>query len=147
MRRTVIAFAAVIAAAVPAAASGGLWCDAEDQSLKFEASTGVTRGTGAFFQFKGTLDVKMAGVPDDLRNLPLDGMLIHSWLDADEAKLQFYFERAEGEFASVDLTVETEGVEEGEYRGDYALTVFESRAGEPELATWTAQGKVSCGAE
>ena len=119
MRRAVIALAAVIAAAVPASASGGLWCDAEDQSLKFEASTGVTRGTGAFFQFKGMLEVKLDGVPEDLRNLPLDGMLIHSWLDADEAKLQFYFERRDGEFASVDLTVETERVEEGEYRGEY----------------------------
>ena len=119
MRRAVIALAAVIAAAVPASASGGLWCDAEDQSLKFAASTGVTRGTGAFFQFKGLLEVKLDGVPEDLRNLPLDGMLIHSWLDADEAKLQFYFERRDGEFASVDLTVETERVEEGEYRGEY----------------------------
>ena len=42
-------------------------------------------------------------VPDDLRNLPLDGMLIHSWLDGDEVKLQFYFERQDGEFASIDL--------------------------------------------
>jgi hypothetical protein len=147
MRRTVIALAAVIAGVVPAAASGGLWCDAKDASITFAASTGVTRGTGAFFQLKGTLDVAIAGIPDDLRNLTLDGMLIHSWLDEDEAKLQFYFERQDGEFASIDFTVETEMVEEGEYRGEYLLTVFESRPAEPEPGQWSAKGPVSCGAE
>ena len=65
----------------------------------------------------------MAGISDDLRNLPLDGMLIHSWLDGDEVKLQFYFERQDGEFASIDLTVETEmGRRRASIAADYVLS-------------------------
>ena len=147
MRRIAIALAVLIAAVAPAAASGGLWCDAKDANVTFEATAGVTRGTGAFFQLKGTLDVAIEEIPEDLRNLPLDGMLIHSWLDGDEVKLQFYFERQDGEFASIDLTVETEMVDEGEYRGGYVLTILESRPSEPELGQWSAQGEATCGDE
>ena len=144
MRRTAITLAALIAAAAPAAASGGLWCDAKDQSLEFHVETGVSRGVGGgFFNLRGSLDIAIRGVPEDLRKLSLDNALVHSWLDGDEAKLQFYFERAEGDFASVDFVVETRVIEEGAYAGEYLLTVFASPHAEP----LSAQGTVSCGAE
>jgi hypothetical protein len=145
MRRTLIALAAVIAAIGPAAASGGLGCEAEDQSLKFAAESGVSRGMGgAFFNLKASLDIAMEGVPDDLKALTLDEALVHSWLDGDELKLQFYVERQEGDFASVDFVVETAMVEEGEYRGGYALTIFAARPGEPEAETRVVAGEVVC---
>ena len=144
MRHAVVAFAALFAAAAPAAASGGLWCDAEDQSLEFHAETGVSRGVGGgFFNLRGSLDIAKQGVPEDLRKLSLDNALVHSWLDGDEAKLQFYFERQEGDFASVDFVVETKVIEEGAYAGEYLLTVFASPHSEP----LSVQGHVACGAE
>ena len=144
MRRTAIALAALIAAMAPASASGGLWCNAKDLNLEFHVETGVSRGVGGgFFNLRGSLDIAMQGVPEDLRKLSLDNALVHSWLDGDEAKLQFYFERAEGDFASVDFVVETKVIEEGAYAGEYLLTAFASPHSEP----LSAQGRVDCGAE
>lgn len=145
MRRALIALAAVIAASVPAAASGGLGCEAEDANLRFSIDTAVSRGMGgAFFNLRASLDIAVEGVPDDLRKLTLDDALTHSWLDGDEVKLQFYVEREEGDFASVDFTVETRAAgEDGEHRGDYALTVFAAGSGgDPQ--TLSAQGAVAC---
>jgi hypothetical protein len=148
MRAIAIAVFAIAAAAVtgPAAASGGIGCEASDQSLTFEVGIGVSRGTGgAFFNLKATLDIAMEGVPEDLKHLTLDDALVHSWLDADELRLQFYTERQEGDFASVDFTVETRSAEEGSTAGEYILTVFETRSGqEPDMETWSAQGRVTC---
>src|SRR5215207_8605684 len=91
MRHTAIALAAVIAGVAPAAATGGLGCEAEDANLKFDVDTGVTRGMGGpFLNFHAALDIAMAGVPDDLRKLALDDAMTHSWLDGKEVKLQFH---------------------------------------------------------
>lgn len=140
MRRTLIALAAVISATLPAAASGGIGCEAEDASVKFSAESGVSRGMGgAFFNLKASLDIAMEGVPADLRKLTLDDALTHSWLDGDELKLQFYVERQEGDFASVDFIVETTTIEEGSTAGTYVLTVYGSGA-----EALSAEGRVSC---
>lgn len=145
MRAAIIALAAVIAAGMPAVASGGLGCDADDLSLKFSTEIAMTRGSGGFFNVRAALDVAMEGVPDDLRKLTLDDALVHSWLDDDEVKLLFYVEREDGQFATVDFVVETSRVREGEYRGDYILTIFELRPDtESGFAAWAAQGYVLC---
>jgi hypothetical protein len=147
--RPVLAFAVfvtILAAAGPAAATGGLGCEAKDANVAFAVDTAVTRGMGgAFFEFHATLDVMMDGVPDDLRKLALDEALTHSWLDGREVKLQFYFERPEGSFASLDFLVEAESVEEGLYRGRYVLDVFSSETPyAPEPVESTATGAVVC---
>lgn len=126
MRLAPIATAAAILAAfsTPAGATGGLGCEARDTNLSFAVDTAVARGMGGpFFEFHATLDLMMDGVPDDLRKLTLDEALTHSWLDGKELKLQFYVERQDGDYASIDFVVETTMVEEGEYRGGYLLTV------------------------
>lgn len=146
MRLIPIAFACLLGAGAPAAASGGLGCEASDLSLKFVVETAVSRGMGgAFFNLRASLDVAMEGVPDDLRKLTLDEALVHSWLDGEEVKLMFYMEREDGEFATVDFVVETSQVREGEYRGDYIFTAFEVRPdSESGFAAWAAQGHVLC---
>jgi hypothetical protein len=136
----------ILAGAGPADATGGLGCEAKDANVVFAVDTAVTRGMGgAFFEFHATLDLAMDGVPDDLRKLTLDEALTHSWLDGEELKLQFYVERPEGDYASIDFLVETAMVEEGEYRGGYVLTVVTPEtpyAPDPEVRS--ATGDVIC---
>ena len=100
---------------------------------------------GPFFNFHATLDLAMDGVPDDLRKLTLDDALTHSWLDGKEVKLQFYVERQDGDYASVDFVVETAMVEEGLYRGGYILTVVTPETPyAPDPAERSATGEVVC---
>jgi len=138
--------AIVLAASVPAAASGGLGCEVTDAHVDFAVDTAVTRGMGGpFFNFKATLAIAADGVPEDLRKLTLDEALTHSWLDGKDLKLQFYVERQEGDFASVDFVVDAAMVEEGLYRGRYVLTVF--APGSPaasETGQVSATGAVVC---
>lgn len=140
MRHVLLAAVAILLAAwAPAAASGGLGCEAKDAHVDFAVDTAVTRGMGGpFFNFKAALAITVDGVPDDLRRLALDEALTHSWLDGKELKLQFYVERQEGDFASVDFVVEAAMVEEGLYRGGYVLTVFA-----PESPAASDTGQVS----
>jgi hypothetical protein len=147
MRLVPIVTAAILAASsVPADASGGLGCEAKDASVSFEVDAGVTRGMGGpFLNFRATLAVAIDRVPDDLRELTLDDALTHSWLDGEEVKLQFYVERQEGDFASVDFVIEAMMVEEGLYRGGYVLNVFSSETPyAPEPVETSAAGEVIC---
>jgi hypothetical protein len=142
----IVAAAIFVAASAPAAASGGLGCEAKDAHVDFNIDTAVTRGMGGpFFNFKAALAIALEGVPDDLRHLDFDDALTHSWLDGKAVKLQFYAERQEGDFASVGFVVETAMVEEGLYRGEYTLTVFapESPAA-TETGELSATGAVVC---
>ncbi len=143
---SIVAAAILVAASVPAAASGGIGCEATDALLDFKVGTAVSRGMGGrFFEFHATLAIALDGVPDDLRKLTLDEALTHSWLDGKELKLQFYIERQEGDFASVDFVVEAARVEEGEYRGGYMLTVITPETPyAPDPVARTATGAVVC---
>jgi hypothetical protein len=144
--RLVLAAFVLAATIAPAAATGGIGCAAEDANIRFDAEAAVSRGMGGvFLNFRSAAELMMPGVPDDLRRLTLDDALTHSWLDGDEVKLQFYVERQEAAFASVDLAVETGQVEEGEYRGTYALVVYASPAEDgPEADRIEASGPVVC---
>ncbi|MCB1500716.1 MAG: hypothetical protein KDK07_13160 [Bauldia sp.] len=106
----------------------------------------MSRGMGGvFLNLSASVVIAMAGVPEDMRRLTLDDAMTHSWIDGDELKLQFYVERQAEPFASVDLTVETEAVEEGEYRGRYALAVFaEPAENDAGRDMWMAEGDVTC---
>jgi hypothetical protein len=100
---------------------------------------------GQFFEFHAMLAIALDGVPHDLRKLTLDEALTHSWLDGKDLKLQFYVERPEGDFASLDFVVEAQRVDEGLYRGRYVLNVFSSETPyAPEPVESTAAGAVVC---
>lgn len=137
---TVLAFQGL-----PASASGGIGCEARDARVALDVGIGVTRGSGGFFNVAGTLEITGTGLPRDLASLMLGDLLIHSWLDGEELKLQFYHERSDGEFASLDLVVEAEAIDEGTYGGRYVVSVFGvdltgADAGDP----WSIEGPVLC---
>ena len=98
-------------AAIPVShASGGLWCSAEDGNLRLTIESGMSHGLGgAFFNMKASAELLDSRVAADFRNLVLDDKLVHSWVDADETRLLFYTERSDGDFGSMELTIETKG--------------------------------------
>jgi hypothetical protein len=132
----------------PALATGALWCEAEDQVLTFRARSGVSRGiNGGFLKFTADLQVKLGDVPADFRQLQFDeSSLSHRWLDRKQLKLRLHRERAAGPAGYLVFVVETDAVEEGQYRGGYELTVFDT-ANDGRGRSWEVRGAVSCSAE
>lgn len=52
-----------------AAASGAVWCNVDDESVRFAVRSGVSRGiSGGFLNFTADLTIKLAGVPGDFQN-------------------------------------------------------------------------------
>lgn len=150
--RFVAAIAGLFACATSAAASGGIWCDLENKSIKLSIEAGVTHGMGApFFNFRGTLELLDKSVAADLRKLELgDRNLAQYWLDGKELKLGIYSERDNDKpHGYVDLVIETEaGDEEGGYAGSYTVDVFDTQNDtSAEGKRWTFNGKIDCGAE
>jgi hypothetical protein len=107
-------------------ASGGLSCEVADANLKLTAESGVTHGMGGpFFNFKASAEILNAAVHPDLKALILDDKLVHHWLDGKTLKLSFYQETAEDKpHAYVDITIDTQSDEEGNYNGAYQLSIF-----------------------
>jgi hypothetical protein len=135
----------------PAAhASGGLWCTIDDEHLAMTVESGVTHGLGSpLFNFQASAELKGDGIAADFRNLSLDDKLVHHWLDSDETRLSFYAERADGDFGSVEIVIETMGdAEEGDLPGTYQLSYFEAaRQKDDDDGYLRFEGKVSCGGE
>jgi hypothetical protein len=142
---------AAMIAATPASASGGLWCDADDASVRLKIESGATRGQGnPLFNFRGELEIKDAAVAADLRGSSFDeSNLTQHWTDAHQLNLQLYRQRAEDkELGEINLVIETKSVEEATYEGTYTVDIFDM-AGDASDAgkTLSLTGKVSCGAE
>ena len=138
-------------AAIPVShASGGLWCSAEDGNLRLTIESGMSHGLGgAFFNMKASAELLDSRVAADFRNLVLDDKLVHSWVDADETRLLFYTERSDGDFGSMELTIETKGDrDEGDIPGTYELAYFEaSRQQGDDDGFIRFSGPITCGGE
>jgi hypothetical protein len=149
--RFLLVLAGLAAATLPAAASGGIWCHLEDQSVKLSVDSGVTRGLGGpFFNFRGKLEILDKSVPEKLRMIEFDGdSLTHHWLDARALKLHLYREwEVDKSFDYVELVIETQaGDDEGLYGGSYKLTVFDSAGGAGEGKETELSGEINCDAE
>ena len=131
----------------PAYASGGLSCDAEDEKVKVSISGGVTRGMGSpLFSFTGDLEIKAAGVPEDLRHTLFEREHVAQyWLDGDSLNLRLYWERAEDKpHGLVELLVMTTSEDDLTYEGGYDVTVFDVPGGSNEVKL---EGRVSCTVE
>lgn len=128
MRLSIVAVG-MLCGVVPAAASGGLSCNAEDKSAKFSIESGVTRGMGSpVFNFRGVVEILEKGVAEDLRKIEFTGEhLAQYWLDGQSLKLLLYRERTgDKPHGYVELTIETQaGDDEGTYNGPYRLVVFD----------------------
>lgn len=142
---------AMTCAAIPAAqASGGLWCTIDDEHLQLTVETAMSHGMGgAFFNFKASGELLDKDIAADFRKLALDDKLVHHWVDRDETRLLFYTERSEGDFGSLEITIETMGDrEEGDIPGTYELAYFEaSRQQGDDDGFIRLSGKASCGGE
>jgi len=145
--RFAIAFAATLVA-LPAAASGGLSCQAEDDRVRLTVESGMTRGMGApLFNFRGRLDVVNGEVRDVLRSTRFEREHVPQyWLDADGLKLRLYRETESGPHAYVEAAIiagfdaETE-----ELNGEYSIVIYD--VGEDDAAearTVELSGPVSC---
>jgi hypothetical protein len=89
-------------------ASGGLWCDVDDDKVKIAISSGMTHGMGApLFNFDASIEVKDARVADDVRKTSYSHATQY-WLDGETLNLLLYWEReGDGDFASVEATAMT----------------------------------------
>jgi hypothetical protein len=149
MSRRILALAALAClSAVPAQATGGISCNAEDRSAKFSIGSPIGRSTGgAFFQFEGTLEVRVANVAEDFRKVTfIKEHLTQSWFDARDLKMHVHFEREGEPHGTIDLTVEARGNADAEtWRGRYTLSIGESVDG--EFRTRRVTGRVSCSVE
>lgn len=149
--RPIAVMAGLLASLSSAVASGGIWCNLEDKSIKLSVEAGVTRGMGSpFFNFRGTLEILDPSVAEDLRKLAFsDKNLTQYWLDGKALKLNIYSERDnEKPHGYVDLVIETQTVDEGSYSGSYILDVYDTEgdtSGEGKQAKFS--GAIDCGAE
>jgi hypothetical protein len=140
-----------IGGAMPARASAGISCRAQDGSATFGMQAAFTRGLGGgMINFGAELNVLLKNAPQDFRALRFEQKNVsQAWWYGPDFKLQLYRERAEGlPFGSVNLVVEAKegkGDGEGTYRGAYRLEIsFKGNKEEAEAKTLTARGKVEC---
>lgn len=148
MRIAIIAAAILAASVAPGFASGGIDCEVRDTAVTLDIGIGMTRSGGGFFNVDAQLAIANADLPADMRTVVLDEALVHDWIDADELKLHFHYERATGDFMSLDLVIEAEAVEEGLFSGDYVVSVFGVAPPVGDTTdTWSISGPVVCAVE
>jgi hypothetical protein len=141
---------AALTSVQPAAASGGLWCQLEDQQVRISIDSGVTHGMGGpVFNFRGKLEILAKSVAEELRVIEFDrDTLTQYWLDGHELKLHLYQEWQDDKpFRSVNLVIETQaGDEDSPYAGSYSLDLFDNGAADDRKET-KLSGTINCGAE
>ncbi|WP_439573715.1 hypothetical protein [Phreatobacter sp.] len=147
-RRLIALTALALLSAMPAHASGGISCTADDRASKFTIGSPIGRSTGgAFFQFEGTLELRAANVAEDFRKVSfIKEHLTQSWFDARDLKMHVHFEREGEPHGTIDLTVEARGnADAGTWRGRYVLSIGETVDG--EFRSRRITGRVACSVE
>jgi len=136
--------AALLCLALPgtASATGGTWCDAEDENVRFHFKAAHSRdGTGAWFGIEGHVETRFGRLPSHLRKFQItDANLTQRWVGPEGVLLQVQKYDADP-FAAVMLTVSTKPVDEAVYEGTYELRIT---AGDGDDAHVVRKGKVSC---
>jgi len=149
--RATIAAITILSGILPAAASGGLGCEAKDNKVEFSVSAGVTRGMGSpIFSFDGKVDIKDKSVAADLRQTAFQmDHVAQYWLDGKELRLDLYRER-EGDkpHGYVELVLYTKALgDELGYAGRYELIVYDGVDDTSEAKEAKFSGKVECTVE
>ncbi|NGO52870.1 hypothetical protein [Allomesorhizobium camelthorni] len=145
-----IILAAALAAAAPAHASGGLWCDNVGGPVKISIQSGVTRGMGfPVFDFRASSEVDNATIGDDLRKTTFDGgNLPQYWSHGENLNMVLYRERDTDIFGSVEIIILTMAAgDDIEYSGTYSFTAYDAGGNNGQGSTVTHTGKISCGVE
>ena len=128
------------------AATGGFWCQAEDKSLRFTVHAGLSHGIGGgFLRFSGDLEIRLSGIPDDFRKLHFDETAVSQWwLDDKDFKLRLYRERETGPSGYVVLVILTKAISEGDYHGEYGLSVYSMQFTDAAGKNWEERGGMAC---
>ncbi|MGF7005674.1 hypothetical protein [Aminobacter sp. BE322] len=146
--RAIMTAMSILLAAGPAVASGGLSCGAKDEAVKLTIESGVTRGMGSpVFDFRGEIEILDNAVAQDLRRMSFDkAHLAQYWLDGEELRLIVYREReADKPHGYVEVMVRTKSGDEGDYIGQYSVTVFDmADATGGEGKTFNFSGRATC---
>jgi hypothetical protein len=147
MRRLVPALAAIMLTA-PALASGGLSCDASDETVEIAIQSGITRGMGSpLFQFQGEIEIRNPAVSDTLRKTTFGREHVPQyWIDDKGLKLLLYRETETGPHGYVEIEIIT-GHDEDEltWDGEYAVTVSDvSDKGPSQPDFFEFSGPISC---
>jgi hypothetical protein len=152
--RSIIAGTVLLLSSHMAFASGGLWCDIDDEVLKLSVESGVTHGMGGpVFNFRAVADVKSDKAPKHLKHTEFSSdHLPQYWLDNYALNLGLYRE-TEGDlphgYVSITIKTQPNDEEEGSYAGNYELTVWDvgAEGSTEESLKVSHAGKVTCGAE
>ena len=150
LRVAIFVCAAVLASQGPAHASGNFLCQADDETLKFNAESTFSHGLGAtFVGFGAELAIRLQKAPADFAALKFDAaQLVHHWFTDGALNLHLYRERAaDAPHGYVELIIETiqDPDDETAFSGTYELIVHDVPAAEgAEGITLNAEGKVSC---
>ncbi|WP_378948584.1 hypothetical protein [Mesorhizobium sp. ANAO-SY3R2] len=146
--RANVAVMSILLATGPAVASGGLSCGARDGAVKFTIESGITRGMGSpVFDLHGQIEIFDKAVAEDLRRVSFDSAhLAQYWLDGEELRMIVYRERdADKPHGYVEVIVKTKSGEDGDYIGQYSVTVFDmAGAAGGEGKTFNYSGRATC---
>lgn len=142
--RLAVALAATLAA-LPAAAAGGIWCQADDDKVTIEVRSGVTRGMGNTpYGFGATVTIADEAVSDDLREV---GFAVPSqyWFDDEALNLLLYREREPvAPRGSVTVKIMTRLTEEDQIlEGRYEVAVDDVTAFGPDGGR-RYSGRIGC---
>lgn len=116
--------------------------------MNLTIESGVTRGMGSpVFNFRGEITISDKSVAEDLRTVTFDGShLAQYWLDGEELRMVLYRERgADKPHGYVEVTVRTKSGDEGDYVGQYAVTVYDmdgAAGGEGKILNYN--GRTTC---
>lgn len=139
---------AILLAAGPAVASGGLTCGAKDGAVKLTIESGVTRGMGSpVFDLRGEIEIFDKAVATDLRRTSFEGShLAQYWLDGEELRMIVYREREPDKpHGYVEVIIKTKSGEDGDYIGQYSVTVFDmAGATGGDGKTFNYSGRATC---
>lgn len=116
--------------------------------MKLTIESGITRGMGSpVFDLRGQIEIFDRAVAEDLRKMSFDGgHLAQYWLDGEELRLIVYREReADKPHGYVEVIVKTRSGEDGDYIGQYSVTVFDMAVAQGgEGKTFNYSGRATC---
>lgn len=145
--RALTSFTILLSMLGSARATGGLSCQADDQSILFLSTSTVARSLAArLLDFQARMDIRLKDAPDDMKTIMLnDEHLAHHWIHDSDTKLKIHWERQKNPYGYVELVIETSdkpGQESS--RGTYHLRIHSMREGPLEPLELEAHGDAVC---
>ena len=151
MRFALVTSAVLLAGLLPAHATIGFSCDAQDAGAKFSVggAYGTSLGSG-LANFAADIEIRREAVPAGLRKLRLDRSDVSQhWFNGRELKLAARWQPPEGDpFGEIILTIQTRRgrAEESPYRGRYELQLnLPPVPPSSEQQRLIVRGTVTCG--